>query len=141
MASVEIISHWPTGTTVEVYLATAWLQSAGRPSGAVQTTAIADAETVVFGGLTAGRAYIAWALGKAVRFTLDPEAPASVAARVIFPGVPSLVSGGVELAVDTPYGIDGAGKPYIDIDNGPTGGEAAMLMIDSEGRFLVVKIQ
>lgn len=60
---------FPVGTSVSVYLASA-LTGGGVPSGTAEATETVAADgTLTFSGLDARTSYVAWALGKAVRFS------------------------------------------------------------------------
>jgi type IV secretory pathway VirB9-like protein len=60
---------WPAGTSVAVYPAAAWMNTAAQPSGApVSGGVVTSIGTVAFTGLADTGRYVAYATGTGVRF-------------------------------------------------------------------------
>jgi hypothetical protein len=114
--------RWPDGTSVGVYLATAWPEPAQLPGGTAIATASVSGGAVSFSGLAPKVRYVAYASGLGVRFLVPEHSPTdSISSRVTeLEGEAALGLEGLSNALDF---VSGAGliDEFTDLQSFLTG--------------------
>ena len=65
-------SRWPSGTSVKVYPANSLSPNGvSDPTGSAVATVATSGGDLALTGLVADKPYVAWALGKAIRFSIS----------------------------------------------------------------------